>query len=194
MSVRIYEIGESIRNELMGIPIVSREYVIEKNSLDVDPILQQCKVCASIETEARNRDFTMDGLVIECEFDKKNEIRRKPNAKIIDHVHGIKNIMKKRIRTCGYAGTRLYENPSRLLRALRLSIELQFDIDRELLTYFDDKSFIDFLFESNRENTIILELNQCLFADTKKTMSFLLQHSYLFNKILHTMAFECKSK
>lgn len=66
------------------------------------------------------RDFTINALY----YDPVAE-------KIIDYQNGLKDIENKSIKVIGKARTRYIEDPVRMLRAIRLSIKLGLDIEKE---------------------------------------------------------------
>jgi poly(A) polymerase len=73
---------------------------------------------ATVEEDAKRRDFTVNGLY----FDTKNN-------KVLDFVGGEKDIQKKVIRTIGEPKQRFLEDHLRMLRAVRFSVQLGFEID-----------------------------------------------------------------
>ncbi len=73
------------------------------------------------EEDAFRRDFTINALF----YDPKKQ-------KVIDHVHGLKDIRARLVRMIGSPMKRLEEDPIRILRALRLAHLLNFQIEEEL--------------------------------------------------------------
>jgi poly(A) polymerase len=72
---------------------------------------------SSPEQDALRRDFTVNGLF----FDPVS-------GRLIDYIHGRKDIRSKRIRTIGDPLQRFSEDKLRMLRAIRLACELGFTI------------------------------------------------------------------
>jgi len=72
------------------------------------------------EQDALRRDFTINGLF----YDPIGN-------RLIDYVHGKADIQKKLIRTIGDPGARFAEDKLRMLRALRFSCDLEFEISSE---------------------------------------------------------------
>lgn len=72
----------------------------------------------TIEEDLGRRDFTINAIA----FDGKN---------MIDPYHGQADLKKKIIRTVGDADTRFQEDALRLLRAIRFSSQLGFEIEEE---------------------------------------------------------------
>lgn len=118
-----------------------------------------------LKTDLKRRDFTINGLIM----DKDEEI--------IDYYNGIKDLEDKKIKCIGSAKIRLSEDPLRILRAIRLSILYNFNIDEEIikfisenkkmledLSYFRKKEELDKILSStNRIKglNLIKELNLC---------------------------------
>lgn len=77
---------------------------------------------ATLKDDLRLRDFTI------------NAIAYHPNEGIIDPFSGIQDIEKSIIRAVGSAKDRFREDPLRMLRAIRLSSILEFEIDSQVLS------------------------------------------------------------
>lgn len=71
-----------------------------------------------IEKDLNRRDFTINALA----FDIKNKT-------LIDVTDGLSDLATEKIRTVGEPGLRFKEDYSRLLRALRLAVQLNFSIE-----------------------------------------------------------------
>ena len=76
--------------------------------------------CRSIEEDVKRRDFTINGLYMDKDL------------KIYDFVNGQVDLKNKIIKTIGKADKRIQEDPLRIVRALRFSIEFGFSIDEDL--------------------------------------------------------------
>jgi poly(A) polymerase len=76
----------------------------------------------ALEEDAWRRDFTINALY----YDIKNQ-------SFIDYVGGLKDLDEKNIRVIGDPEKRYHEDPVRMLRALRLSAKLGFDLDSEAI-------------------------------------------------------------
>lgn len=72
----------------------------------------------SLYEDLKRRDFTMNALCLD-------------NNEIIDYFHGQKDIQEHIIRTIGNSEARFEEDALRILRALRFSFTLHFDIEKE---------------------------------------------------------------
>ncbi|MBI4402728.1 MAG: CCA tRNA nucleotidyltransferase [Deltaproteobacteria bacterium] len=73
---------------------------------------------ASLEQDAKRRDFTVNGLYYDVE-----------KKKIIDFVDGQRDISLKLIRTIGEPEKRFLEDHLRMMRAVRFAVQLGFEID-----------------------------------------------------------------
>jgi poly(A) polymerase/tRNA nucleotidyltransferase (CCA-adding enzyme) len=76
----------------------------------------------NIEEDLSHRDFTLNAMA----YDIANNI-------IIDPFHGRQDIRKKTIRAVGSALDRFQEDPLRMMRAVRFSLELGYTIDPDTL-------------------------------------------------------------
>ncbi len=80
------------------------------------------------QTDALRRDFTVNALFVNPEDDG-----------IIDYIQGQKDLEHRLIRTVGPPDQRFEEDKLRLLRALRLACQLDFEIERD--TYHQIQQF-----------------------------------------------------
>ena len=78
---------------------------------------------ATLEEDARRRDFTVNGLY----YDIKTQ-------KVIDWVGGEKDLKSKIIRTIGDAYQRFTEDHLRMMRAIRFACQLGFEIEEKTQT------------------------------------------------------------
>lgn len=108
----------------------------------------------NIKEDLERRDFTINALAIAVdqkylqEIFAKKEIQEKylieeSHFELIDHHHGQIDIGKRIIRTVGKPDQRFAEDALRMLRAIRLAVQLNMDIDTE--TYFAIKFHKDSL-------------------------------------------------
>lgn len=70
-----------------------------------------------VKEDLQRRDFTMNALLMDVD------------GKVIDHVDGIQDLNKKMIRCVGDAEDRFREDALRMLRAIRFSCQLGFQIE-----------------------------------------------------------------
>ena len=87
-----------------------------------DLLITRDNVWGTEEEDAQRRDFTINGLMYDV-----------TSARIIDHVGGLEDIERRRIRTIGDPDIRVQEDPVRILRAARFSAKLGFEIEPRLL-------------------------------------------------------------
>ncbi|MCA9365407.1 HD domain-containing protein [Candidatus Kaiserbacteria bacterium] len=76
----------------------------------------------SLEEDLKRRDFTMNALAFNLE-----------TGELIDMFDGQADLKKKRIKTVGNADERFQEDALRMMRAVRLSAELNFAIETETM-------------------------------------------------------------
>jgi len=83
----------------------------------------EVKFSDKIEDDLKRRDFTINAIAISLSNGAIKDI--------IDLYGGFADIKDKTIRTVGNAGERFSEDALRMIRAVRLAVELDFKIDRE---------------------------------------------------------------
>ncbi len=72
---------------------------------------------SSLKEDVKRRDFTINALALDLE------------GNIHDYVNGLEDLNKKLIKAVGDPRERFKEDPLRMIRAVRFSAELQFDIE-----------------------------------------------------------------
>lgn len=82
-------------------------------------IIHRDNVFGSEEEDARRRDFTVNGLFYDLETER-----------VIDHVHGARDLQARVVRTIGDPNIRFREDPVRMLRAIKFAARLGFAIER----------------------------------------------------------------
>lgn len=97
----------------------------EKNDTD----LQGDNLFGNPEEDAARRDFTVNALFYDS-----------VEGKLIDYVGGLDDIEMRVIRMIGDPSLRLIEDPIRIIRAIRLSHKLNFEIEPELRKELKDKA------------------------------------------------------
>ncbi len=75
-----------------------------------------------LSIDVKRRDFTVNALYMNSKFD------------VIDYVGGEKDLSKHILRMVGNPDLRIKEDPLRIIRALRFSIDYKLTIDKELDT------------------------------------------------------------
>jgi tRNA nucleotidyltransferase (CCA-adding enzyme) len=114
---------------------------------------------ANLASDLSRREFTMNALAMGTD------------GKIIDLHGGQVDIMDGLIKLVGGV-ERLREDPLRMLRAIRFSIQLGFYIDDEIWAFLYDPNNA-FLLEKVDTNRIRDELTKCFKMDTVKTLLIL---------------------
>lgn len=120
---------------------------------------------ATLESDLSRRDFTMNAMAMG------------EDGKIIDPFGGQEDIRLKEIKLVG--GTaRLLEDPLRMLRAIRFSLQLDFYIDDEIWAFlyrWENAALLGMV----DENRIRDELTKCFKKDTLETLRVLQGLPYL---------------
>lgn len=83
---------------------------------------------ASIQEDVTRRDFRFNALCIDV------------NGQIVDHVNGIDDLNNRVLRTVGNPAERFSEDYLRLLRAIRFTSRLQFELDEEVKQAITDNA------------------------------------------------------
>lgn len=85
---------------------------------------------SSLKNDLARRDFTVNALAYH------------PEAGFIDYFEGLKDITGRRIKAVGDANTRFQEDALRMLRAIRFSAQLDFDIERSTANAIKENSVL----------------------------------------------------
>jgi len=112
----------------------------------------------SLEADSTRRDFTMNAMYID-----KYGI-------LYDFHNGEQHIKNKIIYTVGDANKRFQEDYLRILRAVRFSCQLDFDISTDVLTAMKLNAHNLSLISTER---IMDELNRSFIADPEKTIKYI---------------------
>ena len=113
-------------------------------------ILVRDNVYGSLEEDAWRRDFTMNALYYNHE-----------DGSIIDFTGGVNDVEKKIIKIIGEPITRYQEDPVRMLRAIRFSAKLKFNIDEATSTPIFNLSNLICHISGSRLFEEIVKLYQC---------------------------------
>lgn len=134
-----------------------------------------------IEEDLKRRDFTINALALDVQ-----------NKKIIDPSTGLKDLGRKLIRTVGDPKKRFAEDYTRILRAVRQAVELNFKIDPRTLRFI--KSEAPKIIKGEKEvvplEMISEEFLKSLAADAFETIKLYDRAGLL--KILLPEVVECK--
>lgn len=74
----------------------------------------------SLKQDYKRRDFTINSMYMDTHF------------RVIDYVHGMVDINNSLIRMVGNPNRRIKEDPLRIIRALRFSLDFDFNIEKHL--------------------------------------------------------------
>jgi len=99
-----------------------REDIFDKDKNKWDGRHPEKVKFATAKEDAERRDFTVNAIFYDP-VEKKH----------IDYVNGIEDIKKKIIRTIGKPSERFREDYLRMLRAIRFTVQKDFDIDSEII-------------------------------------------------------------
>ena len=81
-------------------------------------LIDDDNVFGTAEQDARRRDFTINGLFYDVVA-----------GRVLDFVHGRRDLQQRLVRTIGDPERRMREDPIRILRAVRFASRLQFEIE-----------------------------------------------------------------
>ncbi len=156
----LYMVGGTVRDYLLGLPLDDMDVVTDakpeeiekflpnasfvfarfgsvsyktekKVKFDITTLRQEVgyedgrhpdKICfvKDLSIDVRRRDFTVNALYMDS------------NLKVIDYVDGQKDLNNHILRMVGNPDARIKEDPLRIIRALRFSIDYNLKIDNEL--------------------------------------------------------------
>lgn len=115
----------------------------------------------SIQDDLARRDFTMNAIAVD--FHTK---------KYLDPFGGKEDIKAKLIKCVGDTQQRFEEDSLRLIRAIRFSVTLGFDLSLEIQAALTTPSLITKL-QNVSLDRVRQELGKCFYADTIKTLELL---------------------
>lgn len=157
----IFNLGTSTEDNYGSITIKDKLYSYEITTYRKELVYENRKplefeYADNLETDIIRRDFTINALYMDI------------NGKIIDLVDGIKDIDLKIIRSIGKISDKMVEDPLRMLRAIRLSSLLDFEIESNLWQFI----------KQNKELIITLSYNR-----KKEELDLIFQNSNLLKGI-----------
>lgn len=100
----------------------------------------EIKFTQNIEEDLSRRDFTINAMAINLNL--KQKTRTLKQIQIVDLFDGQKDLKNQIIKTVGRAAERFEEDALRLMRAVRLAVELNFQIEPETEQAIKEKSFL----------------------------------------------------
>ena len=126
-------------------------------------------VYGTLEQDAWRRDFTINSLYYDV-----------VSASIIDYTQGVADVKQRLIRIIGDAETRYKEDPVRMLRAIRFSAKLNFNIANETAKPIRELGSLLNHVASSRLFEEIIKLYQCGFSE--QVHRLLIEHQ-LFSQL-----------
>lgn len=105
--------SDLVKNEVFEITTMRKEGVYKDFRHPTDVAWTN-----KIEEDLARRDFTINATALS------------PDGKIVDPFHGQEDLQNKLVRAVGNPNTRFQEDALRLIRAVRIAIELEFDIEK----------------------------------------------------------------
>lgn len=118
-------------------------------------MLVRDNVYGTLNEDAWRRDFTINSLYYNIE-----------DASIVDYTGGVNDVQARLIRMIGNPDTRYQEDPVRMLRAIRFSAKLHFELSPETAEPLDRLSYLIRHVSSSRLFDEITKLYQCGEAET----------------------------
>ncbi len=112
-------------------------------------------VQASLEDDLARRDFTINAMAASLNAGQYGQL--------FDHFNGLKDLHYKRIRTPLEPKKTLYDDPLRILRAIRFATQLEFHIEKNTLAAIKEERQRLFIITQER---ITEELMKMIAADT----------------------------
>ena len=106
--------------EAEGVPLPSRRHtdVPDPTFATRGGVIVRDNVYGTPEEDARRRDFTVNGLFYNI-----------ADGTIIDYVGGLEDLADRVLRVIGDPATRFREDPVRMVRAVRIAAQLDFEIE-----------------------------------------------------------------
>ena len=132
----------------------------------------------SLKEDLARRDFTINAIALDLEIKKDLSIA---NYQIIDYFEGIKDLSEKLIRAVGEASQRFLEDALRLIRAIRFSCQLNFEIEKN--TFLAIKKNASLIKEIAKER-IRDELEKIILSKAPKKGFFLLHQAGLLKYLI----------
>ncbi len=146
----------------------------------------------SIAEDLQRRDFTINSLALKINKKWLNDnlinknintsyVIDNNNFSIIDNHHGLQDLDNKIIKTVGNPNARFQEDALRMLRAIRLAVQLNFSIEKQ--TFLAIQKHRNLINRISAER-VREELFKILLSKKSKTGIHLLQKSHLLSLIL----------
>jgi putative nucleotidyltransferase with HDIG domain len=110
-----------------------------------------------IEDDLKRRDFTINAIALKLDFTKD-----KISAEIIDFFAGQDALKKGLIKTVGEPNERFQEDATRMMRAVRFAMQLNFKLDEKVSIYIKEKKDLIKKISTERIKT---ELDKIIISD-----------------------------
>jgi len=133
----------------------SHQAMDESQQMNERGMLVRDNAFGSMDEDAWRRDFTINSLYYNV-----------TDSSIIDFTGGVKDVENRLIRMIGDPVTRYKEDPVRMLRAIRFSAKLHFDLAPETEAPFPELSYLITHVSSSRLFDEMTKLYQCGNAET----------------------------
>jgi len=128
---RLFRNGRIIGRRFKLVHVVYGNHIIETSTFRAKPpqstgsesedlLIREDNVFGTAREDATRRDFTINGLFL----DPLEE-------RILDYVGGLEDVERRVLRTIGEPRVRMFEDPVRILRAVKFATRLGFRIDDE---------------------------------------------------------------
>jgi tRNA nucleotidyltransferase (CCA-adding enzyme) len=150
----------------------------------VDGVLYRVEA-GSLYDDLARRDFTVNAMARNCD-----------SGELIDLFQGQYDLERRVIRSVGDPVERFLEDPRRLTRAIRFSVQLGFSIAGETKDAFFNKNVLELFGKPKFTDKIKEELNKALRIDTYATLQLLHQLPMLLEIItdVHDIFFITSNK
>ena len=132
----------------------------------------------SLKEDLSRRDFTINAFALDLKISKNCQIL---DFKIIDYFNGISDLKKRIIRGVGDSRKRFQEDALRLIRAIRFSCQLDFEIEKNTFEAIKENAY---LIKNIAKERIRDELEKIILTKTPKKGFLLLHQSGLLKYII----------
>ena len=132
----------------------------------------------SLKEDLSRRDFTINAFALDLKISKNCQIL---DFKIIDYFNGISDLKKRIIRGVGDSKKRFQEDALRLIRAIRFSCQLDFEIEKNTFEAIKENAY---LIKNIAKERIRDELEKIILTKTPKKGFLLLHQSGLLKYII----------
>lgn len=154
---KIFNLNKVIKDEFGSINIKIKKYNIDITTFREESnynkhIPKNINYVKNVLVDIKRRDFTINSILMNSK------------CELIDYCNGMDDINKKIIKCIGDTNNKLKEDPLRILRAIRLSIKLNFRLDEDIIKFIkNNKKILENLsFYRKKE-----ELDKILYSTNK---------------------------